>query len=794
MATELGKAYVQIMPSAKGISKEITKTLDPEMKTAGKSAGSSIVSSIKKVIVAAGIGKVIATAVKEGGALQQSLGGVETLFKDHADRVKKYASEAYKTAGVSANEYMENVTSFSAALIRSLGGDTEKAAEIANMAMIDMADNMNKMGTPLRDIQNAYQGFAKQNYTMLDNLKLGYGGTKKEMKRLLADAQKLTGVKYDINNLADVYEAIHVIQKELGITGTTAKEATETLSGSFGALKAAFTDTLGAIALGEDIGPMLQNLSSTLITFLKNLLPMVSSTIIQIPQVIVSVLREAGPSFIQSGMQAISDLLTGLGQALPQLIPAAIDAILTLVSTFVNNLPMLIQSGINLMTGLAEGLINAIPVIIEKVPLIINSILTALTEQVPIIINAGIELFSSLVSGLPTIISNIVNVLPTIIENVINTIGTLVPLIIDAGVELFTSLVEELPTIINNIIAVLPDIIENIINTIGTLVPLIIDAGIKLLVALVDNLPAIINGIVEAIPIILDSIINALTNSIPLIIDAGVRLLTALVQNLPTIIRVIIATIPKIIDSIIKAVIKSIPLIVDAGIKLLTALVQNLPLIITTIIAAIPDIITSIINALVNNIPLVINAGVKLLTALITNLPTIIATLVRAMPQIISHMVSALGKGISAFAGVGLDLVKGLWNGIKNAGSWLENQIKGWAQGIVASVKSFFKIGSPSKLFADDVGKWLPAGLAEGIEDNVKPVTAAMEELASLTTGTLKSELALSAPDALDVGISSLNTREQEERLYRIIVKALTDGVRLEWNDRELGRLVRQFA
>ena len=697
MATELGKAYVQIMPSAKGISKEITKTLDPEMKTAGKSAGSSIVSSIKKVIVAAGIGKVIATAVKEGGALQQSLGGVETLFKDHADRVKKYASEAYKTAGVSANEYMENVTSFSAALIRSLGGDTEKAAEIANMAMIDMADNMNKMGTPLRDIQNAYQGFAKQNYTMLDNLKLGYGGTKKEMERLLADAQKLTGVKYDIDNLADVYEAIHVIQKELGITGTTAKEATETLSGSFGALKAAFTDTLGAIALGEDIGPMLQNLSSTLITFLKNLLPMVSSTIMQIPQVIVSVLREAGPSFIQSGMQAINDLLTGLGQALPELIPAATEAILTLVSTFIDNLPMLIQSGIDLMIGLAEGLMNAIPIIIKKVPEIINSILA--------------------------------------------TIIDLLPLIIDAGVELFTSLVEELPTIINNIVAVLPDIIEGIINTIGTLVPLIVDAGIKLLVALVDNLPAIINGIVAAIPKILDSIINALTNSIPLIIDAGIRLLTALVENLPLIISTIIEAIPKIIDSVIKAVIQCVPLIIDAGVKLLTALVQNLPLIITTIVAALPKIMNSIINALVNNIPLIINAGVKLLTALITNLPTIIATIVRAMPQIISGIVGALGKGVLSLAGVGLDLVKGLWNGIKNAGSWLKNQIKGWAKGIVNSVKGFFGIGSPSKLFADDVGKWLPAGLAEGIEDNVKPVTAAMKELANLTTGTIESEI-----------------------------------------------------
>lgn len=742
MATELGKAYVQIMPSAKGISKEITKTLDPEMKTAGKSAGSSIVSSIKKVIVAAGIGKVIATAVKEGGALQQSLGGVETLFKDHADKVKKHASEAYKTVGVSANEYMEQVTSFSAALIRSLGGDTEKAAEIANMAMIDMADNMNKMGTPLRDIQNAYQGFAKQNYTMLDNLKLGYGGTKKEMERLLADAQKLTGVKYDIDNLADVYEAIHVIQKELGITGTTAKEATETLSGSFGALKAAFTDTLGAIALGEDIGPMLQNLSSTLITFLKNLLPMVSSTIIQIPQVIVSVLREAGPSFIQSGMQVINDLLTGLGQALPELIPAAVEAILTLVSTFIENLPMLIQSGMELIIGLAEGLMNAIPILIEKIPEIINSILMALTEQAPLIINAGVELL--------------------------------------------TSLVAELPTIINNIVAVLPSIIENIINTIGTLIPLIIDAGIMLFVALVENLPAIINGIVEAIPKIIDSIINALTNSIPLIIDAGIRLLTALVDNLPAIIEGIVVAIPKIIDSVINKISKLVPLIVDAGVKLLVALVNNLPAIINGIVQVMPNIINSIISALVNNIPLIINVGVKLLTALITNLPTIIATLVRAMPQIISGMVSALSKGVLSFVNVGRDLVTGLWNGIKNAGTWLKNQIKSWAKQILNSVKSVFKIGSPSKLFADDVGKWIPEGLAVGIKENTKSVTGAMEELGKLTTGSFDAGLAISSTNV--PGSTPLSSGLNLDDLIAAINNLANRDVVVTINGKEIAR------
>lgn len=282
MATQLGKAYVQIIPSAKGISGMIQKEIGGEVASAGtfagESLGSNIVGTFKKIVAAAGIGKAFSAALSEGAALQQSLGGVETLFKDSADKVKGFANEAYKTTGLSANAYMENVTGFSASLLQSLGGDTNKAAETANMAMIDMSDNANKMGTSMESIQLAYQGFAKQNYTMLDNLKLGYGGTKQEMQRLLADAEKLTGVKYDINNLSDVYSAIHAIQENLDITGTTAREAATTFTGSFESMKAAAQNVLGKIAIGENVTPALQSLLETTKTFLfGNFLPMIGN-------------------------------------------------------------------------------------------------------------------------------------------------------------------------------------------------------------------------------------------------------------------------------------------------------------------------------------------------------------------------------------------------------------------------------------------------------------------------------------------------------------------------------------
>ena len=379
MATNLGKAYVQIMPSAKGISGMISKELDGEVKSAGQSAGNSLVSSIKSAVVAAGIGKLFASSLMEGGKLQQSLGGVETLFKNNANMVKQYANEAYKTTGLSANAYMENVTGFSASLLQSLGGDTAKAAKVANMAMVDMADNSNKMGTSMELIQNAYQGFAKQNYTMLDNLKLGYGGTKQEMQRLLADAQKLTGVKYDINNLSDVYEAIHVIQKELDITGTTAKEASTTLQGSFASMKAAFTNLLGKLSLGQDIKPSLQALATTTTTFLVgNFLPMVGNILKGLPTLVIG------------AFSGLAEQLRGVfGDEVVNKIQGYLTQVSGAVESFMNVLTGSIskQEGIDLMKalGINEGTADSIASIAENIRTAFQNIWEAIKNVTAIV-------------------------------------------------------------------------------------------------------------------------------------------------------------------------------------------------------------------------------------------------------------------------------------------------------------------------------------------------------------------------------------------------------------------------
>lgn len=383
--TELGKAYVQIMPSAQGISGSISNVLNGESASAGEKAGSTIGSKIKGAIAAAGIGIALKNAVVEGAALEQSIGGIETLFKESAGTIEKYAVNAWKTAGISANNYMELATSFSASLLQSLSGDTQQAAKYTQMAITDMSDNANKMGTDMQSIQWAYQGFAKQNYTMLDNLKLGYGGTKAEMERLLADAQKITGVKYDINNLSDVYEAIHVIQGELDITGTTAKEAEHTLSGSFDSMKAAAQNFMGELVLGgqlQSVKDATKTLVEAACTFLfDNLMPAIGNIIKSLPGAIGTFLETAIPQIAEQGKILIEGLVEGISTYVPQLaetFPQMVDEWLGKLS---DSLPKIIEKGGEMILQLVKGIVENLPAVLESMGQVISSIGTWLDEN-----------------------------------------------------------------------------------------------------------------------------------------------------------------------------------------------------------------------------------------------------------------------------------------------------------------------------------------------------------------------------------------------------------------------------
>lgn len=446
---EMAKAYVQIVPSAQGIKGALEDVFGKETdglgtKT-GLSIGTQLVGTIKKVVAAAGIGKLIKESFDMGGALQQSIGGIETLFgaggksmEEYAQSVGKsvdavkdeYASlmqsqqtvfdnaaQAYKTVGLSANDYMEQTTSFAASLLSSVSKDTNAAAQLANMAMVDMADNANKMGTDMQDIQNAYQGFAKQNYTMLDNLKLGYGGTQAEMQRLLTDAEKISGVHYDLGNLADMYSAIHVIQQDMDITGTTAREAATTLTGSFASMSAAFQNVLGNWSTGADLTAPLQALTDTARTYLVgNLLPMIGNVLQGIPQVIYGLV----PEVVQTGTELLGSLAQGFTQGIPDFLANALPQLLSFTENLRENAGEFVNAGLDMITQLANGLIAGLPDLIAYVPDIIINICGIINDNMPKLLAEGVSLVVQLgvgiVKAVPDLLANWKKILPAVLS------------------------------------------------------------------------------------------------------------------------------------------------------------------------------------------------------------------------------------------------------------------------------------------------------------------------------------------------------------------------------------------
>lgn len=541
MATELAKAYVQIVPSAQGISGSISQAIDGEAASAGKSAGTSMATSLgasfKKILVGLGIGKVIKDALTEGADLQQSLGGVETLFKESADKVKEYANEAYKTAGLSANSYMENVTSFAASLLQGLGGDTKQAAEIANMAIIDMSDNANKMGTDMINIQNAYQGFAKQNYTMLDNLKLGYGGTKKEMERLLEDAEKLTGIHYDIENFSDIINAIHVIQGELDITGTTAKEASETFTGSLAAMAASFKNLLGTIVVGtkEEINMAFLGFVDSANTFLfDNLLPMLKNVLVQLPEMILDgilqmeyAIQSHIPDLVRDGVEIMKAFIEGIGGTLPDIILVAGQIMMEFVDELLN------VDWLALGQEIIEYIATSLEMAAEDNGIGIETIqkfLDHFKERYPEIIEAGAELIISLVNGIMDHLPEIIDTALTIMNSLLDTLLSVLPEILEAGAKVLLTLVE-------GIISKLPDIIDSaqktqqkFIDTIIEHLPEILEVGIKIIAELVA-------GIIRSLPSIIESALQLGTSFFDTIfhidwIGLGINIIKGLIQGI----------------------------------------------------------------------------------------------------------------------------------------------------------------------------------------------------------------------------------------------------------------------
>ena len=422
---DLGKAYVQIIPKAEGISEKIKESVSPGAGKAGTSAGNSFVGTFAKIAGGAAVGaavyKGMKAAIDEGAKLQQSYGGLDTLYGEASAAAKDYAMEAAK-AGISANDYAEQAVSFGASLKAAFGGDTEAAVEAANTAIMDMADNAAKMGTPIENIQNAYQGFAKGNYTMLDNLKLGYGGTKTEMERLLKDAQELTGVEYDIDNLGDVYEAIHVIQEDLGLTGVAAEEAATTFSGSFGAMKASAQNVLAMLSTGGDVGPAMAQLASAAGTFLfDNLVPMVGNVISAIPGLIGTFIQEGAPTLIEQGRTLLTNLIEGLITGIPEMANTAAEMIRGFADGFgegSEGAAEFITKAGELMTSFGSAILEAASVLI---PAAIEFIWSFFTETDWV--GLGTSVVQMLIDAFNTMFPKAVEIVKSTVKDIATRLG-----------------------------------------------------------------------------------------------------------------------------------------------------------------------------------------------------------------------------------------------------------------------------------------------------------------------------------------------------------------------------------
>ena len=697
-----------------------------------------------------------------GKTVDEVRGEYDNLMKAQSD-VLANASTAFKTAGLSQNEYIETVTGFSASLIQSLDGDTAKAAEVANRAIIDMSDNANKMGTSMTDIQNAYQGFAKQNYTMLDNLKLGYGGTQTEMARLISDASKMKDVQKELGITVDessmsfdnIVNAISVMQASMGIAGTTAEEAASTISGSLNMTKAAWSNLLtgmaddtanfdqlindfvdSALAFGNNILPRIQTvitgIAKMVTGLVQNLLPPILE---QIPQIITETL----PMMVEAGESMISAFTS----AFPELIGMAVMVITEMASSFTEQAPSLVAAGIQAIGALIQGLASAAPDLIAQIPVLIMGVCDAILSNLPLLLDAAIQLFSSLASGLLSAIPEILSYIPVLIQQICDFITQNLPNLIQQGTLLVISLIQGLAEAIPILVSYIPTLIQSICDAILPQIPLILDSGVTIMMSLLDGILSMLPMLIEYLPIIIDTICGVITEYLPMIVQAGIDTLLKLIQGLTDAMPQLMEYVPEIIRTIVQVLSDNLPMIVRMAIQIIVMLINGLTEALPQLMRFVPQIVSTIVKVIIQNLPTILKAGVQIIGELISGLGSMLGALANQAAQIGLTILQKVGEIPADMLKAGKNIVEGIWNGISNSLTWIKNKISGWVGNVTKFIKNLFGIGSPSKVMRDEVGKWLPEGIALGFDNDMPFALADMKNSLNGALGELKTDVAL---------------------------------------------------
>lgn len=744
-----------------------TLKFDTSLDTGGLQSGMGKVASVAQQALGVFTGQMMTRAVDalanlgksaldSVGQLEQNVGGVETLFGDTADAVIASADRAYQTAGMSANDYMSTVTSFSASLLQSLGGNTEEAAKVADMAIIDMADNANKMGTSMDMIQNAYQGFAKQNYTMLDNLKLGYGGTKTEMERLLADAEKLTGVKYDINNLNDVYQAIHAVQEEMGITGTTAKEAASTLEGSMASAKAAWDNFMNGSGDADQLADAFATAADNIVKNLAEIIPRFAETlpalggaiIAQIPGLVAAIVPavlSAGQSVLKQLQDAVLDFdFAGTADKVVQMITGFIEG---------DGLGSLLDTLVTIFTGIVNGISSMLPSLLPALIELISYVVTSLLDQLPAILDCALELILGLAQGILAALPVLIEALPEVISSIVEFLISAVPQIIDAGIELLMALVDALPVIIDALVDALPQIIRATVTALIAAAPQIAKAGIKLLGALIEAIPVIVVELAEAVPDIVAAIIDVLAELPGLIGEVFAEIVTDLVEwgqqmlsNASMAMSNMLSKVSGIIQELPGKIWTHLVNTVNKVVAWGQQMVSNA----STAASNMLSKVSSTLQQLPGKVWDYLSQAAQKVVTWGTQLAQKGAA---AATQLFNSIVNGLSSLPSKMAEIGSNIVSGIWNGISSGWNWLTNKVSNLANSLLDAAKDALGINSPSKEFADEVGRWIMPGVGKGLDKSMPATLKDMRAKAGELVSAMRAEMSASAGQ-LTVGAS----------------------------------------
>ena len=803
MAETIGSAYVQIEPSLDGVVPKIDKEFGGAGASGGKSFGqgfASVVGTVGKVALGAAAAGTAAVAglTKQATSsfanYQQLVGGVETLFGQTAQAVMDDASEAFTTAGMSANEYMETVTGFAAALKNSLGSENEwQMANYANTAVKDMSDNANKMGTSMASIQNAYQGFAKQNFTMLDNLKLGYGGTKTEMERLMREAERLEGYTegaFDVNNFSDVVEAIHIIQEDMGITGTTFAEAGDTISGSLASVKASWENVLTAIGTGDSdkITETIDQLVETASVFAENMIPtieaslggisqLISKLAPQIAEMLPGLVSSIMPSLLSAGVDIVKSLADGILEAIPTLLPCAIDMMDQFVQFILDLAPQVISAGMEIILQLANGISESLPTLVPQIVNILVQILQTIIDNLPLLVEAANSIVQGLADGIISAIPILIDALPGLVSSLVDAIVAALPILIQGTIQLVSGIVQALPDIIVALVEAIPQIIDSIVQGLIQCLPQLILGAVQLVLAIVDALPEIIAALKDAMPEIARGIVDALIACGPMFIEAGQQLFMGLIEAWGQIG-------PQLLSS--------------AG-STMSSLIAN----ITTYLAQLPERMAYYAGYAVGNfIKFMQNLPSNLASmwsTLLANVKSFGTSFIQNAPRIAKDFATQLVNGLKQLPGqmisIGKDIVNGLLNGIKGSWDSLTSTVKEMASSFVQGVKDSMKIGSPSKVMADEVGQWIPAGIAMGIQNGMGYLDTAISDMTQqVITDGMSTRLDASYSSvmpAADVG-TDRNAAVQLLATYLPIIAAeISRPIEVNQNDRGMFSAVR---